>query len=179
MGRDICACAATGSGKTAAFMLPVLERLLFRPKRVPQVSLLITFSCSDTCPCSQPNSRAVCASLQCCTAIGTIHRHYIRPCCWRSAWGFSHVTFSGMALRVQEAELRTRPDVVIATPGRLVDHIQNTHSFDLSTIEVLKKSFSLYSFLRGIPPPIGLTFRSLFWMRQIVFLRLDLRRSLI
>lgn len=43
---------------------------------------------------------------------------------------------AGMALRVQEAELRTRPDVVIATPGRLVDHIQNTHSFDLSTIEV-------------------------------------------
>ena len=31
MGRDICGCAATGTGKTAAYMLPTLERLLFRP----------------------------------------------------------------------------------------------------------------------------------------------------
>lgn len=32
LGRDICGCAATGTGKTAAYMLPVLERLLYRPK---------------------------------------------------------------------------------------------------------------------------------------------------
>merc|ERR1719412_3178262 len=31
LGRDICGCAATGTGKTAAYMLPVLERLLYRP----------------------------------------------------------------------------------------------------------------------------------------------------
>lgn len=32
LGRDICGCAATGTGKTAAYMLPILERLLFKPK---------------------------------------------------------------------------------------------------------------------------------------------------
>ena len=32
MGKDICACAVTGSGKTLAFMLPTLERLLYKPK---------------------------------------------------------------------------------------------------------------------------------------------------
>jgi ATP-dependent RNA helicase DDX27 len=32
LGRDICGCAATGTGKTAAYMLPTLERLLFKPK---------------------------------------------------------------------------------------------------------------------------------------------------
>jgi len=42
-----------------------------------------------------------------------------------------------MSLKVQEVELRNRPDIVVATPGRLVDHIHNTHSFDLSTVEVL------------------------------------------
>ena len=31
MGRDICGCAATGTGKTAAYMLPTLERLLYKP----------------------------------------------------------------------------------------------------------------------------------------------------
>lgn len=43
----------------------------------------------------------------------------------------------GMSVKVQEAELRARPDIVVATPGRLVDHVQNTHSFDLSTVEIL------------------------------------------
>ena len=33
MGRDICGCAATGTGKTAAYMLPILERLLYRPNQ--------------------------------------------------------------------------------------------------------------------------------------------------
>lgn len=32
LGRDICGCAATGTGKTAAYMLPTLERLLFKPR---------------------------------------------------------------------------------------------------------------------------------------------------
>ena len=31
LGRDVCGCAATGTGKTAAYMLPILERLLYRP----------------------------------------------------------------------------------------------------------------------------------------------------
>lgn len=40
-GKDICGAAVTGSGKTAAFIIPILERLLFRPKNVPTTRVLI------------------------------------------------------------------------------------------------------------------------------------------
>ena len=42
-----------------------------------------------------------------------------------------------MSLKSQEAELRTRPDVIIATPGRLIDHLRNSPSFALDTIDIL------------------------------------------
>ncbi|RXM99397.1 putative ATP-dependent RNA helicase DDX27 [Acipenser ruthenus] len=41
MGKDICACAATGTGKTAAFMLPVLERLIYKPRQAPVTRVLV------------------------------------------------------------------------------------------------------------------------------------------
>ena len=41
LGRDICGCAATGTGKTAAFMLPVLERLMYRPKLSATTRVLV------------------------------------------------------------------------------------------------------------------------------------------
>ena len=38
---------------------------------------------------------------------------------------------------MQEAELRSNPDFLIGTPGRILDHLQNTRSFDLDDIEVI------------------------------------------
>ena len=43
----------------------------------------------------------------------------------------------GLDSRGQEVRLRKHPDIIIATPGRLVDHLHNAHSFNLNTIEIL------------------------------------------
>ena len=43
----------------------------------------------------------------------------------------------GLETKGQEAALRKNPDIIIATPGRLVDHLHNTPSFSLQTIEIL------------------------------------------
>ncbi len=43
----------------------------------------------------------------------------------------------GLDSKSQEAALRKNPDVVVATPGRLVDHLHNAPSFSLSTVEIL------------------------------------------
>ena len=43
----------------------------------------------------------------------------------------------GLDSKIQEAALRKGPDIVIATPGRLVDHLHNTPSFSLQTVEII------------------------------------------
>ncbi len=47
------------------------------------------------------------------------------------------LSVGGLDLSAQEAALRRNPDVVVATPGRLIDHLKNTPSFSLESIEVL------------------------------------------
>ncbi|KAI9197522.1 P-loop containing nucleoside triphosphate hydrolase protein [Polychytrium aggregatum] len=114
-GRDICGAAVTGSGKTAAFTIPVLERLLFRPKNIPTTRVLILVPTREL-------------GVQCHSVCQNIGK-------------FTDIQFSlcvgGLSTKVQEVELRKRPDVVIATPGRLIDHIRNSQSFNLDSIEIL------------------------------------------
>lgn len=64
-------------------------------------------------------------------------------------WSFVCVCSGGLDLKSQEAALRLGPDVLIATPGRLIDHLHNTPSFELSQIEVL----ILDEADRSDPPP--------------------------
>jgi ATP-dependent RNA helicase DDX27 len=47
------------------------------------------------------------------------------------------LSVGGLDLRTQEAVMRRNPDIVIATPGRLIDHVKNTPTFSLESIEVL------------------------------------------
>lgn len=115
LGRDLCACAATGTGKTAAFMLPVLERLVYKPRtsQVTRVLVLVPTRELGIQVHSVARQLAQFTSITICLAVG------------------------GLDLKSQEAALRAGPDILIATPGRLIDHLHNTPSFELTHIEIL------------------------------------------
>ncbi|XP_020481426.2 probable ATP-dependent RNA helicase DDX27 [Labrus bergylta] len=115
LGRDLCACAATGTGKTAAFMLPVLERLVYKPRtsQVTRVLVLVPTRELGIQVHSVARQLAQFTSITTCLAVG------------------------GLDLKSQEVALRAGPDVLIATPGRLIDHLHNTPTFELAHIEIL------------------------------------------
>jgi ATP-dependent RNA helicase DDX27 len=115
MGRDLVGGAVTGSGKTAAFVLPILERLLYRPKKVPTTRVVILTPTREL-------------AIQCHAVATKLAAH--------TDIKFA-LTVGGLSLKVQEAELRLRPDVIIATPGRFIDHMRNSASFNVDTVEIL------------------------------------------
>ncbi|XP_010920141.1 DEAD-box ATP-dependent RNA helicase 28 isoform X2 [Elaeis guineensis] len=114
-GRDICGSAITGSGKTAAFTLPVLERLLFRPKRVRAIRVLILTPTRELAAQvhSMIEKLAQFTDVRCCLVVG------------------------GLPTKMQEAALRSMPDIVVATPGRIIDHLRNSVSVGLEDLAVL------------------------------------------
>lgn len=115
LGKDICGGAVTGSGKTAAFIVPIIERLLYRPRQTPATRVLIL------CP-----TRELAAQVH---SVATKLASYtdISFC----------LCVGGLNLKRQEAELKTKPDVVVATPGRLIDHVRNSAGFALDSCEIL------------------------------------------
>ncbi|KAL9084018.1 MAG: hypothetical protein Q9159_005440 [Coniocarpon cinnabarinum] len=115
LGKDVVGGAVTGSGKTAAFVLPILERLLYRPKKVPTTRVAVLTPTREL-------------AVQCHAVATKLAQH-------------TDITFAlivgGLSLREQEATLKRRPDVVIATPGRFIDHMRNSASFAVDGIEIL------------------------------------------
>lgn len=114
-GRDICGCAATGTGKTAAFMLPILERLIFKPPEDAVTRVLVLLPTRELCV----QVFQVTKELSKYTSIDTA------------------LSVGGLDLRTQVARLKTMPDIVIATPGRLLDHLKNTPNFGIDGVEIL------------------------------------------
>ncbi|KAJ1457545.1 P-loop containing nucleoside triphosphate hydrolase protein [Pelagophyceae sp. CCMP2097] len=117
-GRDICASAATGSGKTAAFALPTLEKIL----QLRRGDSRAATRCVIILPTRE-------LAAQCEQMIKQLSKF---------APEITTVLIVGgeKDVKRQEARLRERPDIIVATPGRLVDHISNAHSVHLDDIEV-------------------------------------------
>lgn len=111
-GRDLIACAATGSGKTAAFLLPVLHRLLGGTRgRVRALVLTPT--------------RELAAQIEEQRALFA-----------RGTGTTGAAVYGGVGMGPQETALRRGVDVLVATPGRLLDHLQNSYA-SLAGVEIL------------------------------------------
>ena len=115
-GRDVCGRAVTGSGKTAAFMLPQLERMLHRGPRPPAATHVLVLV---------PTRELAVQVHQMTESLAQFTN--IR----------STLVVGGLSMNVQAAALRSRPEIVVGTPGRVIDHVRNTHSFGLEDLASL------------------------------------------
>jgi ATP-dependent RNA helicase DDX47/RRP3 len=111
-GRDIIGVAETGSGKTAAFALPILQKLWEEPKGL--------FACVLA-----PTRELAYQISQQFEALGA------------SMGARTAVIVGGMDLPTQAIALAKRPHVVVATPGRLLQHLEETKGFSLRTLKFL------------------------------------------
>jgi ATP-dependent RNA helicase RhlE len=111
-GRDVLACAMTGSGKTAAFLLPILERLRTKPRGTTRALVLTP---------TRELAAQIVEHLQ-----GLVGASGIRGA----------AIFGGVGMAPQEEAFRRGVDILVATPGRLLDHFQHDYA-RLSGLEVL------------------------------------------
>jgi len=113
-GQDILACAQTGTGKTASFALPILQRLQKPGSGSRRIQVLILTP-----------TRELAAQ------VAESVRDYGCHLPFKTT-----AIFGGVSINTQIAKLKNSTDVVVATPGRLLDHIER-NTVDLSHIDVL------------------------------------------
>lgn len=126
-GRDIIGIAQTGSGKTAAFSLPILQTLWENPQPFYALMLAPTrwvqWSSQGRDPLTYSElADQIAKQVQ---ALGA-------PIGVRCA-----VIVGGMDMMAQSLALAKRPHIVVATPGRLMDHLENTKGFTLKALKYL------------------------------------------
>ncbi|HET6765563.1 MAG TPA: DEAD/DEAH box helicase, partial [Longimicrobiaceae bacterium] len=143
-GKDLLACAMTGSGKTAAFLLPILHRLIDKPRGTTRVLIL-----SPT--------RELAAQ---------IHEHLEQLAKYVGIKGAA--IFGGVGMGPQEQAFRRGVDVLVATPGRLLDHMQNPYA-RLDKLEVLVLDEADRMLDMGFLPDIRRVLRQIPAQRQTLF----------
>ena len=153
-GRDVLACAMTGSGKTAAFLLPILHRLLSEPRGTTR-ALVVT------------PTRELAAQILAELEELAVHT----PITAASVYG-------GVAMGPQEHAFRSGVDVLIATPGRLLDHLRYPYA-KLRTIEYLVLDEADRMLDMGFLPDIRRLLRYLPSDRQTLFFSATMPREIV
>ena len=143
-GRDVLACAQTGSGKTAAFLLPILTRLLERPRRTTRALVLTP-------------TRELAAQIVADFDALAVHT----PLSGAAVYG-------GVGMGPQEHAFRTGVDVIVATPGRLLDHFKSAYA-KLDGLEYLVLDEADRMLDMGFLPDIRRVLRHIPARRQTLF----------
>jgi len=103
-GKDVIATAQTGSGKTAAFLLPILNRLIDKPRRTTRALVLA------------PTRELAAQILEDLTALA-VHTPITGA-----------AVFGGVGMGPQEHAFKSGVDIIVATPGRLLDHMRSSYA---------------------------------------------------
>jgi superfamily II DNA/RNA helicase len=113
-GKDLMVCAQTGSGKSAAFLLPILQRILSEPAPNSKTRALVLV----------PTRELARQLLKQCEALAKFTK--VQAAC---------IT-GGAEYKYQTAMFRKNPEIIIATPGRLIEHLQKSSDL-MSDVEML------------------------------------------
>ncbi|KAH2929501.1 hypothetical protein KXW73_007491 [Aspergillus fumigatus] len=131
-GHDLIAIAQTGSGKTAAFLIPVLSQLMGKAKKLaaPRPNLANGFDPSVDAVRAEPLVLIVAPTRELSTQIfdearRLCYRSMLRPC----------VVYGGAPVREQREELQKGCDILIGTPGRLLDFMDKPHVLSLRRVK--------------------------------------------
>src|SRR5213082_1123781 len=143
-GKDLLAAAATGSGKTAAFVLPILHRLMGK-KRGTTRALIVT------------PTRELAAQID----------EHLRDLAVHTPMSGAAV-YGGVGMGPQEHAFRSGVDVIVATPGRLLDHFQYGYA-KLEGLEILVVDEADRMLDMGFLPDIRRVLRHLPAKRQTLF----------
>jgi ATP-dependent RNA helicase RhlE len=143
-GRDVLACAQTGSGKTAAFLLPILHKLIDKPRGTTRALVLAP-------------TRELAAQIL--DDLNDLAVH--TPITAASVYG-------GVGMGPQEHAFRSGVDVLIATPGRLLDHLRAPYA-KLTHLEFLVLDEADRMLDMGFLPEIRKILRHVPAKRQTLF----------
>jgi ATP-dependent RNA helicase RhlE len=157
-GRDILACAQTGTGKTAAFALPILDYLgRDRPQRTPKC----------------PTALVLAPTRELAIQIAASFRSYGQYLRFSLA-----LVYGGVGQQGQVKAMKPGVDVLVSTPGRLLDLLQQ-HHIDLGNVKVLVLDEADRMLDMGFLPDLRRIIAKLPWRRQSLFFSATLPASIL